>query len=205
MKRYSLHASRPTLHSSQMDFIDSYLATLSQSVGALSRDDLRKACDALMVAWREERAIFIIGNGGSAATASHMMNDLNKLTITPGKHRFRAIALTDNMPLVTAWSNDSSFAVSFAEPLRNLMRPGDFVIAISTSGNSPNILKAIETAYEIGGTVIALVGDVGGKLADMADIVIRFPDPHQGRQEDGHLIMNHIIAGELRQRMKDEG
>jgi len=188
-----------------MDFIDSYLATLSQSVGALSRDDLRKACDALMVAWREERAIFIIGNGGSAATASHMMNDLNKLTITPGKHRFRAIALTDNMPLVTAWSNDSSFAVSFAEPLRNLMRPGDFVIAISTSGNSPNILKAIETAYEIGGTVIALVGDVGGKLADMADIVIRFPDPHQGRQEDGHLIMNHIIAGELRQRMKDEG
>lgn len=185
-----------------MDFIDAYLTTLSQSVLALSRDDLRKVCDALIAAWREERAIFIIGNGGSAATASHMMNDLNKLTITPGKKRFRAIALTDNMPLVTAWGNDNSFAVSFAEPLRNLMRPGDYVIAISTSGNSPNLLKAVEAAYEIGGTVIALVGDVGGKLAEIADIVVKFPDSHQGRQEDGHVIMNHIIAGELRERLK---
>ncbi len=187
-----------------MDFIDTYLTTLAQSVSALSRDDLRKVCDALMVAWREEHTIFIIGNGGSAATASHMMNDLNKLTITPGKHRFRAIALTDNMPLVTAWGNDVSFSVSFAEPLRNLMRPGDTVIAISTSGNSPNIVKAVEAAFEIGGTVIGLVGDVGGKLAEMADLVVRFPDPHQGRQEDGHLIMNHIIAGELKERLKAE-
>ena len=187
-----------------MDFIDTYLTALTQSIQNFSRDDLRKVCDALMVAWREERTVFIIGNGGSAATASHMMNDLNKLTITPGKKRFRAIALTDNMPLVTAWGNDLSFAVSFAEPLRNLMRPGDFVIAISTSGNSPNILKAVEAAYEIGGTVIALVGDVGGKLAELADIVVKFPDPHQGRQEDGHLIMNHIIAGELKQRLSEE-
>ncbi|MEK6573752.1 MAG: SIS domain-containing protein [Chloroflexota bacterium] len=187
-----------------MDFINTYLTTLAQSVSALSRDDLRKVCDALMVAWREERTIFLIGNGGSAATASHMMNDLNKLTITPGKRRFRAIALTDNMPLVTAWGNDVSFAVSFAEPLRNFMRPGDTVIAVSTSGNSPNIIKAVEAAFEIGGTVIGLVGDVGGKLAEMADIVVRFPDPHQGRQEDGHLIMNHIIAGELKERLKAE-
>src|SRR5574341_383531 len=147
-----------------MDFIDSYLTTLSQSLQAVSREGLQKVCDALMTAWREERSIFIIGNGGSAATASHMMNDLNKLTITPGKKRFRAIALTDNMPLVTAWGNDTSFDVCFSEPLRNLMRPGDYVIAVSTSGNSPNLLKAAEAAHEIGGTVIALLGDVGGKL-----------------------------------------
>ncbi len=185
-----------------MDFVDTYLSELEKSARELSRDDMRKVCDALMLAWREERTIFILGNGGSAATASHMMNDLNKLTITPGKKRFRAIALTDNMPLVTAWSNDTSFDVVFAEPLRNLMRPGDYVIAISTSGNSPNLLKAVEAAHEIGGTVIALLGNVGGKLKDMADLVVRFPDPHQGRQEDGHVIMNHIIAGELKERVK---
>ncbi len=185
-----------------MDFVDIYLTELEKSVRELSRDNMRKVCDALMLAWREERTIFILGNGGSAATASHMMNDLNKLTITPGKKRFRALALTDNMPLITAWGNDTSFDVVFAEPLRNLMRPGDYVIAISTSGNSPNLLKAVETAHEIGGTVIALLGDVGGKLKDMADLVVRFPDPHQGRQEDGHVIMNHIIAGELKERLK---
>lgn len=185
-----------------MDFIDSYLTTLSQSVAALSRESLRKVCDALMVAWREERTIFLLGDGGSAATASHMMCDLNKLTITPGKPRIRALALTDNVPLMTAWSNDASFNLSLAEPLRNLMRPGDYVIVISTSGNSPNLVKALEVAFEIGGTVIALVGDVGGKLAETADIVVKFPDPHQGRQEDGHLIMNHIIAGELKERLK---
>ncbi|MBI5829841.1 MAG: SIS domain-containing protein [Chloroflexi bacterium] len=187
-----------------MDFIDAYLTELSKSVSALSRPDLRRVCDALMQAWREDRAIFMIGDGGSAATASHMMCDLNKLTITPGKRRFRAIALTDNMPLITAWGNDAAFEVVFAEQLRNFMRPGEIVIAISTSGNSPNLVKAVETAHEIGGTVIALLGDKGGKLAEMADLVVRFPDPHQGRQEDGHLIMNHVIAGELKQRMNAE-
>ncbi len=188
-----------------MDFVDTYLSELEKSVRELSRDDMRKVCGALMQAWREERTIFIIGNGGSAATASHMMNDLNKLTITPGKKRFRALALTDNMPLVTAWGNDTSFDVCFSEPLRNLMRPGDYIIAISTSGNSPDLLKAVEAAHEIGGTVIALLGNVGGKLKDMADLVARFPDSHQGRQEDGHVIMNHIIAGELKERVKAEG
>lgn len=185
-----------------MDYIDTYLTTLSKSVAALSRADLRRVCDALLAAWREERTIFLIGDGGSAATASHMMCDLNKLTITPGKPRLRALALTDNVPLMTAWSNDASFAFSYAEPLRNLMRPGDTVVAISTSGNSPNLVQAVQVAAEIGGTIIALVGDQGGRLAELADLVVRFPDPHQGRQEDGHLIMNHIIAGELRERLK---
>ena len=187
-----------------MDFIDTYLTELEHSVRALSRDDLQKAVEALMQAWRDDRNIWIIGDGGSAATASHMMCDFNKLTIAPGKRRFRAMALTDNMPLITAWGNDASFDVVFAEQLRNFMRPGDTVIAISTSGNSPNLVKAVETAHEIGGTVIALLGDKGGKLAEMADLVVRFPDPHQGRQEDGHLIMNHVIAGELKQRMNAE-
>jgi D-sedoheptulose 7-phosphate isomerase len=185
-----------------MDTIDSYLTTLSQSVAALSREDLRRVCDALMTAWREERTIFLLGDGGSAATASHMMCDFNKLTIAPGKPRVRALALTDNVPLMTAWSNDASFNLSYAEPLRNLMRPGDYVVGISTSGNSPNLVQAFQVAAEIGGTLIALLGDKGGKMAEQADIVVRFPDSHQGRQEDGHMIMNHIISAELRDRIK---
>lgn len=185
-----------------MDSIDNYITTLAQSVAALSREDLRRVVDALMTAWQEERTIFLLGDGGSASTASHMMCDFNKLTIAAGKKRVRALALTDNVPLMTAWSNDNSFNVSFAEPLRNFMRPGDYVIGISTSGNSPNLLQAFQVAAEIGGTIIALLGDKGGKMAEMADMVVRFPDPHQGRQEDGHLIMNHIIASELRDRMR---
>ena len=186
-----------------MDFIDTYLKELEKSVARLSRDDLMKVCEALMQAWRDDKIIFIIGNGGSAATASHMMNDFNKLTIADGKRRFRAWALTDNVPLISAWGNDNTFDWSFSQPLRNFMRKGDYLIVISTSGNSPNLVDATKVAREIGvEKVIGLVGDKGGTIAEMADIVVRFPDENQGRQEDGHVIMNHVIAGYLREWMK---
>ncbi|MBI5081510.1 MAG: SIS domain-containing protein, partial [Chloroflexi bacterium] len=159
-----------------MDFIDNYLTELSKSVAALSRDDLMKVAEAMMQAWRDDKIIFIIGNGGSAATASHMMNDFNKLTIAEGKRRFRAWALTDNVPLISAWGNDNTFDWSFSQPLRNFMRKGDYLIVISTSGNSPNLVDSVKVAREIGAEkVIGLVGDKGGKIAEMADIVVRFP------------------------------
>jgi len=129
-----------------MDSIDLYLTELEEVIHKLSRNEVRAVADALMENWRARRQVFIIGNGGSAAAASHMMNDLNKFTILEGKHRFRAIALTDNVPLMTAVSNDLSYADVFVEPLRNLLQPGDTVIAISASGNSPNIVKAVEYA-----------------------------------------------------------
>ena len=89
-----------------MDFVDGYLTGLEAAIHKLSRQDVSAVVEALLVAWRADRQIFVIGNGGSAATASHMMNDINKLTISPGKRRFRGIALTDNMPLITAWGNE---------------------------------------------------------------------------------------------------
>ncbi len=185
-----------------MTYIDDYLTKLETAIRNLSREDLNASMDLIIQAWQNDKQIFVIGNGGSAATASHMMNDLNKLTIVPGQPRFRVLALTDNMPLVTAWGNDSSYNVTFAEPMRNFMREGDLLIAISTSGNSPNIIEAVKVAQtELGATVIGWVGDKGGKLAEMADQVVKFPDPHIGRQEDGHLIFNHAIANAIHDRL----
>jgi D-sedoheptulose 7-phosphate isomerase len=181
-----------------MSFVDNYLNRVQQAVEQLSRADVQAVVDALYAAWQAHKTVFIIGNGGSAATASHMMNDLNKLTFATGKHRFRALALTDNMPLVTAWGNDAAYADVFAEPMRNLMQAGDLLVAISTSGNSPNVVRAVEVAKaEFGAQVIGWVGDKGGKLAELSDVLVRIPDGHIGVQEDGHLILNHCIANAL--------
>src|SRR5207249_1839194 len=119
----------------RMDFIDKYLDELEVVVHHISRDAIRAVVDALMENWRDRRTIFLIGNGGSSATASHMMNDLNKFTIVDGMPRFRAIALTDNVPLMTAVGNDLAYSDIFVEPLKNLLQPGDLLIAMSASGN----------------------------------------------------------------------
>jgi D-sedoheptulose 7-phosphate isomerase len=183
------------------DFVSTYLDQLEQVIHNLSRPAVTAVVDALEAAWREERQIFLIGNGGSAATASHMMNDLNKFTLAEGKPRLRALALTDNVPLMTAWGNDAAYEDVFVQPLLNFMRAGDVLIAISTSGNSPNVVKAVQAAREHGLTVIAFTGDRGGRLAELADLVVRIPSPLIGQQEDGHMILDHVVSGALRERI----
>lgn len=186
-----------------MGYIDRYLTDLETVIRDLSRADVEAVVDVLLLAWKENRQVFIIGNGGSAATASHMMNDLCKLTIVPGKRRLRAIALTDNVPLLTAWGNDASFTDLFVEPLRNLMRSGDVLVVISTSGESPNLVKAMKCAHnEFSGTVIGITGSDGGRVAAGADLVVRIPSDHIGHQEDGHLIVNHAVSNGLAERMR---
>ena len=187
-----------------MDDLDLYLNELEGVIHNLSRADLSAVAEALVVAWRERRQVFILGNGGSAATASHMMNDLNKYCSVPGKPRFRAIALTDNMPLLTAVGNDNDYSEVFVEPLKSLLQPGDTVIAISASGNSPNVVKAVEYAQANGAKVIGFAGQPGGKLAQMADLRVVIPSSRIGQQEDGHLILNHALAFALRARLEHE-
>lgn len=187
-----------------MPFIEQYLTELETTIRRISRDDIRVVIDALMGAWRERRTVFVIGNGGSASTASHMMNDLNKYTIVPGVPRVRCIALTDNVPMMTAFGNDQEYADIFYEPLQNLLQAGDVLIAISASGNSPNIVKAVEYARTIGATTIGFCGDKGGKLAELADLRILVPAAHIGQQEDGHLVLNHVIASALQLRLQAE-
>ncbi len=187
-----------------MDLIDTYLTELEQVIHNLSRAEVQAVAQALLENWRARQQLFIIGNGGSAATASHMMNDMNKFTNTPGKHRFRCIALTDNVPLMTAVGNDQSYAEIFVEPLMNLLQPGDTVLAISASGNSPNLVRAVEYAQAHGAQVIGFTGRPGGQLAELADLKVVIPSDRIGQQEDGHMILDHVLSFALREMIKQE-
>jgi len=187
-----------------MDLVNQYLTELEDVVHRLSRPDIEAVVETLLAAWRERRQVFILGNGGSAATASHMMNDLNKFTNVPGRRRFRALALTDNVPLFTAVGNDQSYAEVFVEPLQNLLEAGDVLIAISASGNSKNVVQAVEYAQARGATVIGFCGQPGGRLAQLANQRVIVPSDRIGQQEDGHLILNHVLAFALRARIEQE-
>ncbi len=185
-----------------MDLIDSYLTELETVVRKISREEVRAVVDVLFEAWHSCRTVFLIGNGGSAATASHMMNDLNKYTVVGNLPRFRSIALTDNVPLMTAVGNDMSYADVFIEPLKNLLQAQDILIAISASGNSPNVIKAVEYARNYGAKVIGLCGSPGGMLARLADVAVTIPSNRIGQQEDGHMILDHVISAALRERIQ---
>ncbi len=178
--------------------VQDYLARLLVALQRISQQQIREVVGVLFMAWQEGRQVFLFGNGGSAATASHMANDLNKLTITPGMPRMKAIALTDNVPLMTAWGNDTEYANIFAEQLVNFIQPGDVAIGISASGNSPNVLRAMQTASQHQAVCVAFTGDTGGKLKDLADHCIFIPDDCILRQEDGHMILDHVISYTLR-------
>ena len=186
------------------DPVDKYLKQLEQTVRNIARDQIWGVIHILMEAWRERRQIFILGNGGSAATASHMANDLNKLTIVDGKPRFKAIALSDNVPLMTAWGNDTSYENIFVEQMINFLQPCDVVIGISTSGNSANVVKAIQVASKYGAITVAFTGDNGGQLKDLVDHCIFIPSDHIGLQEDGHMILDHVIANTLKEIIQAE-
>jgi D-sedoheptulose 7-phosphate isomerase len=170
-------------------------------MAAVSIPDLRGVEDALFDAWRHGRTIFIAGNGGSAATASHWTNDLNKGTITAGRQRFRAIALTDNVPLITAWSNDTAYERIFMEQMTNLLRPRDVFIAISGSGNSPNIVAAARWARGAGAVTIGLTGGGGGRLRALVDHVVIVPTDRMEQIEDVHSALAHALCTVLRTRI----
>jgi D-sedoheptulose 7-phosphate isomerase len=183
------------------DRVSAYLDEAEEVVRSISRSEVRTVVDRLYEGWKSRKTTYIIGNGGSASTASHMMNDLNKMTSLDGIPRFRAIALTDNMPYITAIGNDIEYADVFLEQLKNLLLPTDILIAISGSGNSENIIRAVEYARGSGAYVIGLCGNPGSRLCASADAVVTIPAKSICQQEDGHLILNHAIALALRDRI----
>jgi D-sedoheptulose 7-phosphate isomerase len=180
------------------DRVSAYLDETVEIVKSISRSEVRDVVSRLFEGWRAGSTTYIIGNGGSAATASHMMNDLNKMTSFPETPRFRAIALTDNVPYITAVANDIDYADVFIEQLRNLLRPNDILIAISGSGNSENIIRAAEYARGLGAYVIGLCGNPGSRLCKSSDAAVTISAKSICQQEDGHLILNHAIALALR-------
>lgn len=171
-----------------------YINRVRQALDALHHEAIVSLLECLLRAREEGRTVFVFGNGGSAATASHMASDLTKGTIRPGVPRLRAFALTDNVPVLTAWSNDTGFDQVFSEQLKSVAREGDVAIAISGSGNSPNVVAGIKTAQELGLFTVGLLGFDGGKVRDMVDLAIVVPIHEYGPVEDIHLLLNHLVT-----------
>jgi D-sedoheptulose 7-phosphate isomerase len=184
-----------------MDMVDAYLDEIERAIRQIDRNTVRSVVDVLFACWERGGTTYLIGNGGSAATASHMMNDLTKCTIVDGQPRFRAMALTDNVPTMTAFANDVAYEEIFVEPLRAHLDSRDVVLALSGSGNSPNVLRAMAFATELGAQTVGLCGDTGGKLATIVDVAVKIPAARIGQQEDGHLVLNHAIALALHERI----
>lgn len=142
--------------------------------------------------------IFFMGNGGSASTASHFVVDIGKATIQGDRRRFRCVALTDNIESVTAWANDTEYSKVFSEQLKGMGRPGDVAVGISGSGNSPNILRAMEVARSLGLATVGLSGMGGGKLKGLVDVAVVVPSNSMQHIEDVHLLMCHLLTAYLR-------
>jgi D-sedoheptulose 7-phosphate isomerase len=185
-----------------LENIQRYLEEMQYTLDALPLERIQDVVDVLLSASFVGSTVFTLGNGGSAATASHFACDLAKGTITPGRPRFRVVALTDNTSLMTAWSNDVTYEDMFAEQLRNLMRRGDVVVAFSGSGNSPNVLRAVELARRTGGTTIGFSGFAGGRLSTLVDASVVVPCDCMEQIEDVHLILCHLICTVLRERLR---
>lgn len=175
-----------------------YLQQVSATLRRLPMEQVVAAIEILHRARMEGRQVFVCGNGGSAATASHMACDLAKGAIAEGKPRFRAIALTDNMPLFSAWANDSSYEDVFAQQLSNYLQPGDVVVGISGSGRSPNVLNALRLAKDRGAVTIGITGFEGGCLPEIVNLCLIVPSQSMEQIEDIHLLLSHLITVCLR-------
>jgi D-sedoheptulose 7-phosphate isomerase len=183
--------------------LDAYLLQVAQSLIHLPRDPLEQIAQALWETYERDGTILICGNGGSAASASHFACDLAKSTINADCRRVRALALTDNGPLMTAWSNDQGYEDVFVEQLIGLYRPGDLLFAISGSGNSPNVLRAVEWANDSGAPTVGLTGFDGGKLARLARYPLRTDNHVMPQVEDIHIAVCHALAVAIRARIAD--
>ncbi|MBK9170780.1 MAG: SIS domain-containing protein [Bryobacterales bacterium] len=177
-----------------MNFPLLYKTALLGALETLDLELVERATGWFEEARREGRTVFVCGNGGSASTASHFACDIVKGASYGCERRFRILALTDSLPTITAYANDVAYEAVFAEQLKNFAQPGDVFMAISGSGNSPNVVRAMEYANAVGCRTLALTGRDGGKLGPMAELNIQVSEPHMGRIEDVHMIVCHMIC-----------
>jgi D-sedoheptulose 7-phosphate isomerase len=182
-----------------MKTLEHYTKNLKHTLDLLPMDPINEMIDYLHDARIRGKRVFTIGNGGSASTASHLACDLSKNTVTPDLPRMRAIALTDNMAVFSAIANDLGYENVFAEQLDNLIESGDIVIAISASGNSANVLKAVTLAKAHDAFTIGWSGYDGGALAAMVDLPVVIPNHCIEQIEDVHLMLAHMVTTGVRQ------
>ncbi len=177
-----------------MNFAESYKTDVLKAIDTIDLAKVGQAIEWFKDARRDGRHIFVCGNGGSASTASHFACDVVKGASFNRDSRFRILALTDQLPTLTAYANDVSYDAVFVEQLKNFAQPGDLFMGISGSGNSPNVLRAMEYANQAGCRTLALTGRDGGRLGPMAQLNIQVSAPHMGRIEDAHMIVCHMIC-----------
>jgi D-sedoheptulose 7-phosphate isomerase len=194
-------------------FIDSYLTDVGSVAQAIEHRDIDAVIQHLYDAWKHDTTVFVAGNGGSASTATHFAADLNKYTSSKADHRFKALCLNDNIPLVSALTNDDGWDSIYSYQLEGFMREGDVLVAISVHGGSggdnagewsQNLLKAARVAHEKKGKLLALVGFDGGVLRKIADASILVPADSTPQVEGFHLVLAHLIAARLKQAIGDQ-
>jgi len=190
------------------NYIKNFLKELNEETNKISWKEIALAINFLQTAYKNKSRIYLIGNGGSAAIASHFANDLNK-TVLGHKwenkaKRFQALALCDNTPVLTAWANDVGFESIFSEQLKNFAQSKDILIAISSSGKSPNIIKAAETAKKLNLIIIGFMGFDGGQLLSLADAKIYIPSFKYTIVESGHDAVCHLIISYFKQYINNE-
>ncbi len=193
---------------STAEFIRSYLDGVETVVKKVSKADIEAVIGVLHEAWKNDRAVYVCGNGGSASTATHFAADLDKYVSDDAPHRFRAFALADNIPLMSALTNDDGWSDVYSYQLESFMKEGDVLVGISVHGGSgsdkagpwsQNLLKAVKVAKEKGGKVVGLVGFDGGVLRKLADASIVVPADSTPQVEGFHLVLTHLISARLKE------
>ena len=183
--------------------VPSYLEELSATIQNMPVPAIDNLIKVFLHAYDRGRTIFLFGNGGSASLASHMTCDLGKGTAPGTGRRLRAVSLTDNVALITAWANDTRYENIFAEQLENLLQPGDVACAISASGNSPNILAALSFARHMGASTTGITGFQGGKMKSLCDVCVVVPSTNMQIIEDLHLSVAHSVFRVLQHEIQE--
>lgn len=196
------------------EYIDEYFSKINSLIGDVPKDKIEQVVETLYNTWEKDAQVFIMGNGGSASTASHFACDLAKGTIIKDKKRFKVTSLVDNIPLVSSWTNDSGFGSVFVEQLRPWLKKDDVLIGISVHGGShageagpwsQNLVKAMKLAKERGANIIGFSGFDGGALEDMADICITIPINSEPLGtplvESFHVLIHHLVGSALKQKI----
>lgn len=184
--------------------LEAYIDRLKSTLDKISREEINGFLNLLVDALEAGRTVFTLGNGGSAATASHMAVDFNKGLSWGKARRFRFLCLSDNLPTLTAYANDVSYEDVFVEPLKNFLESGDLVIAISGSGNSRNVVKAVEYANAHGAVTVGLTGYDGGLLRKTARHGVHVPIRDMQVTEDLHMVLDHLAYSVLGAYLPDE-
>lgn len=187
-----------------MEHIQNYISKLQQTINGLPRQRIADVIDVLQQARTRGSNVFIMGNGGSASTAAHFVCDLAKNTRQEGLPHFKVIGLTDNTAIFSAYANDEGYENVFAQQLANLIQPMDVVIGISTSGNSINVINAIEEAHRHNGITVGFTGFDGGRLGQIVKFNIHVESDIIEHVEDIHLMLEHIIVSTIKERTRAE-